>query len=225
MGFEQYDAIEDERRLVADIAASLETAMSTRPSADFLARVRGRVAEERERAAMRWPASLSGIAASVTIALAVIGAFMLGRVPPPPPASRPAATAVATPAAAAATPSPGMTVPSVLPRPAASTRHRREARAVAERPGPRAMSGAEVLVDPGQRESLARLVERGPGASPLLSRFVVETLDPTAPLPQLRPAELPRFEPKRLEMKPGGWHGSRWEAGGAASDGDEGSDS
>jgi len=87
------------------------------------------------------------------------------------------------------------------------------------------MSGAEVLVDPGQRESLARLVERGPGASPLLSRFVVETLDPTAPLPQLRPAELPRFEPKRLEMKPGGWHGSRWEAGGAASDGDEGSDS
>jgi hypothetical protein len=53
MGPERYEATDDEKRLVADIAASLETAMSAEPSADFLARVRGRVAEERDRAATR----------------------------------------------------------------------------------------------------------------------------------------------------------------------------
>jgi hypothetical protein len=210
MGLEEHDAIEDEKRLVADIAASLETAMSAEPSADFLARVRGRVAEERDRAAMRWPAALSGAAASVAIALAVIGALFLGRGLPSAPDSGPAPTVPAAPVAAAEAPSSGITVPSVLPTPAASTRHLPGPGTLAERPGPKAMLGPNVLVDPGQREALAHLAEGGFGA-PIPSTFVVETLDPTVPLPELRPADLPRFEPKRLEMKPG--------------DNDEGSDS
>ena len=229
MGFEQYEATEDEERLVADIAASLETAMSAEPSADFLARVRGRVAEERDRAAARWPASLSGAAASVAIALAVIGAIILGRVLRSGPDSGPAPTVPAASVAAAEAPSSALAVAPVLPGPAASTRPRPAVRVVGEGPRSRAMVGANVLVDAGQREALAYLTKRGFGA-PIPSTFVVETLDPTMPLPELRPTQLPRFEPPRLEMKPGGgvdsgWEGSRWETGGATSDSDEGSDS
>jgi hypothetical protein len=229
MGFEQHEDTDGEKRLVADIAASVEMAMSAEPSADFLARVRGRVAEERDRAATHWPASLSGVAASVAIALAVIGAISLGRVLRSAPDSGPAPAVPAAPVAAAEAPSSGLTVPSVFPTPAASTRHLPEPRTLAERPWPKAMLGANVLVDPGEREALGHLAERGFGA-PIASTFVVETLDPTVPLPELRPADLPRFEPKRLEMKPGGgddsgWEGSGWQAGGAASDSDEGSDS
>ena len=219
----------DENRLVAQIAASLETAMSTRPSADFLARVRGRVAEERERAAMRWPASLSGAAASVAIALAVIGAIMLGRVLPSPPGSGLAPTVPAAPVAATEGPSSAPAVDSVLPRPAASTRPRREARVVGERPRPKPVPGTGVLVDPGPREALFHFTERGLG-EPAPSTFVIEALDAAAPLPELRPADLPRFEPKRLEIKLRSgsdprWGDHKWEAGGAASDSDEGSDS
>jgi hypothetical protein len=229
MGVERDEATDGEKRLVADIAASLETEMSTEPSAEFLARVRGRVAEERDRAATRWPASLSGAAASVAIALAMIGAISLGRVLRSGPDSGPAPTVPAATVAAAEAPSSGITVPSVLRAPAASTRHLPEPRTLAERPGPKAMLGANVLVDPGQREELAHLAERGFG-TPILSMFVVETLDPTVPLPEVRPTDLPRFEPKRLEIKPGGgndsgWEGSRWQGGGAASDSDEGSHS
>ena len=229
MGLARDEATDDEKRLVADIAASLEAAMSAEPSADFLARVRGRVAEERDRAATRWPASLSGAAASVAIALAVIGAISLGRVLRSAPDSGPAPAVPAAPVVAAEAPSSGMSVPSDLPTPPASTRHLSEPCTRAERPGPKAMLRANVLVDPGEREALAHLAERGFGA-PIPSTFVVETLDPTVPLPELRPADLPRFEPKPLEMKPGGgddsgWEGSRWQAGGAASDSDEGSDS
>jgi hypothetical protein len=229
MGLEQYEATEGEERLVADIAASLETAMSAQPSADFLARVRGRVAEERDRAATRWPASLSGAAASVAIALAVIGAISLGRVLRSGPDSGPAPTMPAAPVPAAEAPSSALTVAPVLPGPAASTRQRPAVRVVGERPRSRAMLGANVLVDAGQREALAYLTKRGFGA-PIPSTFVVETLDPTMPLPELRPMPLPRFEPPRLEMKLGGgndprWADRKWESGGAASDSDEGSDS
>ena len=230
MGVERDEATDDEKRLVADIAASLETAMSTEPSAEFLARVRGRVAEERDRAATRWLASLSGAAASVAIALAaVVGAISLGRVLRSGPDSSPVPTVPVATVAAAEAPASGITVPSVLPTPAASTRHLPEPRTLAERPGPKAMLGANVLVGPGQREALAHLAERGFG-TPILSMFVVETLDPTLPLPEVRPTDLPRFEPKRLEIKPdggndSGWEGSRWQGGGAASDSDEGSHS
>ena len=228
MGLAGFEVTGDEKRLSADIAASLETAISAEPSADFLARVRRRVAEERDRAATHWPASLSGAAASVAVALALIGAVSLGRVLRSGPDSGPAPTVPAAPVAAAEAPSSGITVPSVPPTPAASTRHLPEPRTLAERPGPKAMLGADVLVDPGQREALAHLAERGFG-TPILSTFVVEALDPTAPLPELRPTELPRFEPKRLEIKPArgndsGWEGSRWQAGSATSDSDEGSD-
>ena len=227
MGIERDEATDDEKRLVADIAASLETAMSTEPSAEFLARVRGRVAGERDRAATRWPASLSGAAASVAIALAVVGAISLGRVLRSGPESGPAQAMPAAPVAAAEAPSPAPAVASVLPGPAASTRSRPMAR-VGEWPRPTPMPGPGVLVEPGQREALVHLAERGldePASSP----FVVETLEPTSPLPELRSAELPRFEPKRLEMKRDGeegstWEDRKWKSGGAASASDEGSD-
>jgi hypothetical protein len=59
---------------------------------------------------------------------------------------------------------------------------------------------------------------------------LIEALDTAAPLPEMGPADLPRFEPKRLEMKLRGgndprWGDREWKAGGAASDSDEGSDS
>ena len=228
MGFEQHEATDDEKRLVAEIAASLDTAMSVQPAADFLARVRGRVAEERDRAATRWPASLSGAAAAVAIALALMGAIGLGRVLRIGPDSRRAPAVPVAPVAAAEVPSPAHVVASVLPGPAASTRPRPMARVVGEWPRPTPMPGPGVLVEPGQREALAHLAERGldePASSP----FVVETLEPTSPLPELRSAELPRFEPKRLEMKRDGeegstWEDRKWKAGGAASASDEGSD-
>jgi hypothetical protein len=83
---------------------------------------------------------------------------------------------------------------------------------------------ADVLVEPGQPEALARLVALGLGAL-TLPPFVVGSLDPGAPLPELRPAELPRFEAKPLEVGSSGWENQRWEPGGAASDSNEGSDS
>jgi hypothetical protein len=145
------------------------------------------------------------------------------------PDSGPAPTVPAAPVAAAEVPSSGRALASILPRPGVSTRARPTARVVGERPGPKPLPGTGVLVDPGEREALAHLADRGFGA-PIPSTFVVETLDPTVPLPELTPGALPRFEPKRLEMTPGGgddsgWEGSGGQAGGAASDIDEGSDS
>jgi hypothetical protein len=100
---------------------------------------------------------------------------------------------------------------------------------VGERPRPKRLSGTGVFVDPGQREALAHLAERG-FAAPALSTFLIEALETAAPLPEMRPADLPRFEPKRLEMKLRGgndprWGDREWKAGGAVSDSDEGSDS
>jgi hypothetical protein len=229
MGPERYEATGDEKRLVADIAASLETAMSAEPSADFLARVRGRVDEERDRAATRWPASLSGAAASVAIVLAVIGAVILGRVLRRGPDSGPAPIMPGSPVAAAEAPSSGRAVGSIPSKPAASTRPPPTARVVGERSGSKPLPGTGVLVDPGQREALAHLAERG-FAEPAPSTFLIEAFETTAPLPEMRPADLPRFEPKRLEMKMRGgkdprWGDREWKAGGAASDSGEGSDS
>jgi hypothetical protein len=212
-------------RLVAQIAVSLETAMNAQPSADFLARVRIRVAEERERAATRWTTSLSGAAASVAIALALIGAISLGRVLLTAD-SGPALTVPAASVADAEAPSPAASVP---PGPAASKRQRPAARVVDERLRPKPMPGTGVLVDAGQQEALAHLAERGLG-EPALSTLAVEALPPAAPLPELRAADLPRFEPKRLEieLRSGNdpkWGDRTWKTGGAASDSDEGSDS
>lgn len=228
MGFEQREATDDEKRLLTEIAASLDTAMSVPPAADFLARVRARVAEERDRAATRWPASLSGASAAVAIALALIGAIRLGRVLRIGPDSGRAPTVPAASVAAPAPP-PAHAVASVLPRAAASRRPQLAARVVGERPRPTLGSITGVLVDPGPREALKRLAEHGLG-EPARPMFVIEALAPAAPLPELRPADLPRFEPKRLEMKLGGedgatWGSRKWKAGGAASGSDEGSDS
>ena len=84
------------------------------------------------------------------------------------------------------------------------------------------MIARQVFVEPGQPEALALLaVAAGtPGRV-----FVVEALDPNAPLPVLRPVDLPRFEMKALELKPTVWDDPTSEAGGAASDSNEGRDS
>jgi hypothetical protein len=228
MGVERDEATDDEKRLVADIAASLETAMSTEPSVDFLARVRGRVAEERDRAATRWPVPLAGAAASVAIALVVVGAISLGRVLRSVPDSGPAPTVLGAAVAAAEAPPSGRAVGLIPSKPVASTRPSPTARVVGERAG-KPPPGTVVLVDPGQREALAHVAERGFG-EPAPSTFLIEALDTAAPLPEMGPADLPRFEPKRLEMKLRGgndprWGDREWKAGGAASDSDEGSDS
>jgi hypothetical protein len=225
MSSERYKAIlkenpADEKRLVAEITASLETAMSVQPSADFLAHVRGRVAEERARPMAVWPAWLSGAAASVTVVLAVIGAVVLGRWPPTSTDSDPAPSGLAAPTTAPGPPPSGVLIPSV----SSTARNRPEARAAGEHEQGKRVPEADVLVEPGQPEALARLVALGLGAL-TLPPFVVGSLDPGAPLPELRPAELPRFEAKPLEVGSSGWENQRWEPGGAASDSNEGSDS
>jgi hypothetical protein len=247
MSSERYEAIlkekpADEKRLVAEITASLETAMSVQPSADFLAHVRGRVAEERARTMAVWPAWLSGAAAAVPVVLAVIGAVVLGRLPPRSTDSDPAPSGLAAPTTVPGPPS-GVLIPSV----SSTSRHRpgvwgvrrtpqlkerarihsgrvKDARAAGERAQRKRVPEADVLVEPGQPEALARLVALGLGAL-TLPPFVVESLDPGAPLPELRPVELLRFEAKPLEMGSSGWENQRWEAGDAASDRNEGSDS
>jgi len=247
MSSERYEVIlkekaADEKRLVAEISASLETAMSVQPSADFLAHVRRRVAEERVRTAAGWPAWLSGAAAWVPVVLAVIGVVVLGRLPPSSTDSDPAPTGLAAPTTVPEPPPSGVVTPAASSTP----RHRpgvwgvqrtpqlkerawihsaraEDARAAGEHAQRKRVREAGVLVEPGQPEALARLVELGLGAL-TLPPFVVDSLDPGAPLPELRPAELPRFEAKPLEVSSSGWEEQRWQAGGAASDG-EGSDS
>jgi hypothetical protein len=224
MSSERYEAIlkekaADEKRLVVEITASLETAMSVQPSADFLAHVRRRVAEERARTTAGWSAWLSGAAASVPVVLAVIGVVVLGRLPPRSTDSDPALTGLAAPTTVPELPS-GVVTPAASSTP----RHRPKARALGEHAPRQLRRGAGVLVEAGQPEALARLVELGLG-EPTLPPFVVDSLDPGAPLPELRPLELPRFEAKPLEVSSSGWEGQKWEAGGAASDRDEGSDS
>jgi hypothetical protein len=225
MSSERYEAIlkekpADENRLVAEITASLETAMSVQPSADFLAHVRGRVAEERARTMAVWPAWLSGTAASVPIVIALIGAVVLGRLPPSNSDPDPAPSGLAAPATVPGPPPSDVLIPSVSSTPG----NRPAARAVGEHAQRKRVRAAGVLVEPGQPEALARLVALGVGAL-TLPPFVVHNLDPAAPLPELRPAELPRFEAKPLDVRSSGWENQRLEPGGAASDSNEGSDS
>src|SRR5207249_3075658 len=92
-------------RLMAEIARSLETAMRVEPSADFLARVRRRVADEGTRAPAPWPDWWWRVAAPGLVVLAVIGAALVGReagVSEPGPVSTRSVTSTAT---AAPTPS------------------------------------------------------------------------------------------------------------------------
>ena len=117
-------------------------------------------------------------------------------------------------------PPSGVLIPSVSSTPG----NRPEARAVGDYAQRKRVREAGVLVEPGQPEALARLVALGLGAL-TLPPFVVDRLDPAAPLPELRPGELPRFEAKPLDVGSSGWEDQKLEPGGAASDSNEGSDS
>jgi hypothetical protein len=194
--------------------------MGTPPSADFLARVRGRMAEERARAATDRPRWLFGAAASVPIALALVTvAFVRMRAPivhdsgPAARTSRPAHSANAPRIVGVAR--------SASPRSVSAEGRSLETRRRPERGSPAV--GGQVFVEPGQPEALARLA-RSLGSVPAPA-FVVGALNATVPLPELQAADLPRLEMKPLELKAPGWEGLTWETGGTASDSNEGSDS
>jgi hypothetical protein len=177
----------DGERLMAEIASSLETAMRVEPSADFLARVRRRVADEGTRAPAPWPDWWWRVAAPGLVVLAVVGAALVGREAG---VSEPGPAPVRS-AASAVRPAP---TPSPKPAPSLSARSpsvRRSAPARAAR--------IPVLVEAGQLEMLARMAARArPDAS--LQPFAVESLE-AAPLPELRAGALPRFEAQRLEVR------------------------
>ena len=198
-------------RLMAEIARSLETAMHVEPSADFLARVRRRVADEGTRAPAPWPDWWWRVAAPGLVVLAVIGAALVGReagVSEPGPVSTRSVTSTATAAP----------TPSTNPALSLSARGQRSVR----RSAPASAARIPILVEAGQLETLARMAARArPDAS--LKAFAVESLEP-APLPELRAGDLPRFEAKRLEVRSGGWQEQNRQAG-TAPDGNEGSGS
>jgi len=178
----------DGERLAAEIASSLEAAMRVEPSADFLARVRLRIADEGARVPAPWPDWWWRVAAPGLVVLAVIGAALVGReagVNEPGPAP-------ARSAASGAGPAPP---PSTNPAPSLPARSQRSVR----RSAPAHAARIPVLVEAGQLEMLARMAARArPDAS--LKPFAVESLEP-APLPELRVGDLPRFEAKRLEVR------------------------
>jgi hypothetical protein len=178
----------DRERLMAEIASSLETAMRVEPSADFLARVRRRVADEGTRAPAPWPDWGWRVAAPGLVVLAVVGAALVGREagvsePGPGPARS---------AASAARPAPTL---STNPVPSLSAPSQRSVR----RAAPARAAQVPVLVEAGQLETLARMAARV-RADATLKPFAVESLEP-APLPELRAGDLPRFEAKRLEVR------------------------
>jgi hypothetical protein len=202
-----------EHPLTVAMATSIEAALGVEPSAGFLARVRHSIAEERDRKSTRGRRWLPGLvaAAAVALGLALIVEAARHRRPSSVAESPLAPAPMASPGASAA--APAREGPEATPRPA-------RAASPPSRPRP---SGGDVLVEPGQAEALARLAA-GLSAGPRPpSRFVVKSLDPEMPLPRLEPADLPRFEIKRL--KPVDEWSSAWEAGGPAPDTNEGSDS
>jgi hypothetical protein len=188
---EEVLSVAEAERLMAEVDASLETAMRVEPSADFLARVRLRIADESARAPVPWPDWWWRVAAPGLAVLAVVGAALVGReagVGEPGPAP-------ARSAASAARPAPP---PSTNPAPSLSARRQRSVR----RSAPASAARIPVLVEAGQLEALARMAARArPDAS---LPFAVESLE-EAPLPELRAGELPRFEAKRLTVRWGGW--------------------
>jgi hypothetical protein len=201
----------EEEHLAARIASSLEAAMSVEPSADFLARVRRRVGEQRARSETVMMRGLSAAAAPVVIALVVVGAAVLRRAPAELGDSGPARTQTAVQA------------PALTPRPVVPAPRPRVLRAVAAPSRPKPALAAEVRVEPGQLEALAQVAVQGLRA-PSQSPFVIESLDQQA-LPELRPESLPRFVAVPLAVRSGGGQEPRTDAGWVSPIGEEGSGS
>jgi hypothetical protein len=188
----------EEQALLLAMTASLEAVLRVEPSAGFLASVRERVADERA-----WPsrpprAWLTGVAATVAILVALFAATARWRArveeARPPVADGPAR-------AGAASPGPVTAAPAVSPleRP-----RKRPGNAPVRSPRPRPVFEADVIVEPGQDEALARLARGLAGLRPR-SASAVASLDPEVPLPRLQPLEPPRFEMKPLHPPPAGW--------------------
>jgi hypothetical protein len=199
-----------EEPLAARIAAALEATMSVEPSADFLARVRGRVVVEQTRAetvGTGWP---TGAAAPVLIAIVVIGAAVLRRAP------------AENGDPGAARPRPTVRAPRLAPEPAPPARRPPALRVAAPSRAKPALA-ADVRVEPGQLEALAQLAGRGVRA-PSLAPFVIESLGDAA-LPELRPASLPRFVSEPLAISSRGWQEPRREIEDGAPIDEEGSGS
>jgi hypothetical protein len=198
------------------IAASLERAMSTAPSAAFLALVRHRMAAERVHASTRRRRWSYVAAACVAAAVAGVASVAVNRAAP----AVKAVPAIAADAGLTA-PEPMPPARSVPPGPARARRLARSGRRLPEAGEP--VGAWQVFVEPGQPEALARLAAAGPGPAPGRV-FVFEALDPSGPLPRLRPLDLPRFEMEPLALKAPDWVDLTSEAEGT-DDGNEGSDS
>jgi hypothetical protein len=186
----------EERALLLAMASSVEAALRVEPSADFVGRVRQRVAVERARPSRLGRLWLSGVAATVALVLALVAGRMRWTSPVEearPPVADPSARAEAI-APGRATAGPAAALPEA-PR----ARQTVGGRARSAKPGP--PFAADVIVDPGQAEALARLA--GGVATPRArSVFVLASLDPERPLPRLETVEPPRFEMKPLELAP-----------------------
>jgi hypothetical protein len=212
-------ADERHRQVVEDaITASLQRAMSTVPSADYLAGVRHRIAAERVRASTRRRRWSYVLAACVPMALSVATIVALRRVTPRANVLPVTATTAGVPGTA---PAPMAIAPSASPVSERARRADRSSRRLHDAGAP--VGAPPVFVEPGQPEALARLAASGPGPAPG-PVFVVEAVQPSAPLPVLRPVDLPRFEMKALEIKPPDWGDPTSEVGGTASDSHEGRD-
>jgi len=179
------DWLADERRLLAAVQWTLEGPLDAKPSEDFLGQVRKRLAREQMDRSWEWPTWMPAVAASIAIALgvAIQRRGEVAKEEPPP-------RAVVTPQSSATT----VTTAKSSARRTPVRRHTGSA-------APARSVALEVLVEPGQDEALAQAVkavsdDRG------RPTFVVVSLDSEAPLPSLRYQDLPRFETKRLEVKP-----------------------
>lgn len=190
----------EEQVLLLAMTASLEAAQRVEPPADFLARVRERVADERARPSRPARAWLTGIAATVAFLAALFAATARWRArveeARPPVADGPAHAGAASPGPVTAGPAPAV---SPLARP-----RKRPGNAPVRSPQPRPVFEADVIVEPGQDEALARLARGLAGLRPR-SASAVASLDPEVPLPRLQPLEPPRFEIKPLHPPPAGW--------------------
>jgi hypothetical protein len=153
------------------------------------------------------------------MALAVVAIVALGHVAPSTKVLPVTATTAGVPGPATALTAAASSAPPVFERARPAQRSSRRLRAAAE-----PLDAPPVLVEPGQPEALARLAAAGPGPAPGRV-FVVGGLDPGAPLPMLRPVDLPRFEMKALELKSPDWGDPTSEVGGPPPTPNEGRDS
>ena len=137
-------ALDEERSLLGRIDREVQASLSVAPSAEFLPRVRQRVAEQGKPSQSRLLGWL--VPAAVVASLVVAGARLMGRRPVEPP-----------PKQATKEGPPRLPAPGVEPRPASPPAAAPVAVRAAVAPPPR-RAEPEVLVPPGQEAILRRFV-------------------------------------------------------------------